>query len=133
MREKCSVVEDLNLFRAFREVFWMLPLDFYIDRVRSYCCMIVWRVRGSVVRICAEVSVDDECVVKAMSLILLWNHLPRQKLNRLYDRSLLTITRDGNGDDYTYTYCYLFFFYMHALSEYICCPGEDKCTEIKII
>ena len=32
--EKCSIIEDLNLLKVLCEIFYMLPLEFFIDRKR---------------------------------------------------------------------------------------------------
>ena len=34
LREKCSIIEDLNLLKVLCEIFYMLPLEFFIDRKR---------------------------------------------------------------------------------------------------
>ena len=62
LREKCLVLEDLNLLRAYYEVFFMLPLDLYIDRMRLLLLYDCLNSERSVVRMCAEVSTDVEVV-----------------------------------------------------------------------
>ena len=63
----------------------MLNLDFYIDRMRLFLLNDCLKSEKSVVRMCAEVSADDEDVVRLcneFNFTLKWSS--KAKLKRLY-------------------------------------------------
>ena len=86
--ERCSFIEDLNLLRAFFEVFVCYLRIFILIVCVCYCCMIVWRVKGVLLGCELRwVLIMRMLWGYVMSLILLWNDLVRLILKILYCRS----------------------------------------------
>ena len=135
--EKCLVIEDFNLLRAFCEVFVFYLWIFILIVCVCYCCMIVWGVKGVlIVRMRAEVSADNENVVRLrneFNFALKWSNKAEIKEAVLQN---LLIMWNGKGDDYMSTYCYLFTYFLSYAYTFLMiyfCSGENFWMKWKLI
>ena len=82
-------------------------MDLYIDLLRLFLLYDCLKSERSVVRMCAELSADDEDVARLWNeFIFYFKWSSKIEIKELCCKNVL-IMRDGNGDDYMCTYCSL--------------------------